>query len=114
MNQEVTNYFQKLPKWQTAVCESLRTMIAETVPIIEERMQYGKPHYLKNGHFACVIHAAKEKVSFMIFNAGELQEIKGFFKSMSTPDRKTAAIIEGQEVDYGLLATLLKQASESL
>jgi hypothetical protein len=114
MNQEVTNYIQKLPKWQTTVCESLRTLISKTVPTIEERMQYGKPHYLKNGHYACVIHAAKEKVSFMIFNAGELQEIKGLFKSMSTPDRKTAAIIEGQEVDFGLLANLLKQASESL
>ncbi len=114
MNQEVTQYIQKLQNWQVEVCEALRKIVYETIPDIEERLQYGKPHYLKDGHYACVIHAAKNKVSFMIFNAGELKEIKGFFKSMSSPDRKAATINEGQEVDYQLLSNLLKQASGSL
>ena len=114
MNQEVTQYIQKLQKWQVEICESLRKMIYETIPDIEERLQYGKPHYLKDGHYACVIHAAKDKVSFMIFNAGELQEIKGFFKSMSSPDRKAVTLKEGQEVDPQLLSNLLKQAAGSL
>jgi hypothetical protein len=114
MNQEVTQYIQKLQKWQVEICESLRKMIYETIPDIEERLQYGKPHYLKDGHYACVIHAAKDKVSFMIFNAGELQEIKGFFKSMSSPDRKAVTLKEGQEVDYQLLSNLLKQTAGSL
>ena len=114
MNQEVTQYIQKLQNWQVEVCESLRKMVYETIPDIEERLQYGKPHYLKDGHYACVIHAAKDKVSFMIFNAGELKEIKGFFKSMSSPDRKAVTLKEGQEVDYKLLSGLLKQAAGSL
>lgn len=114
MNEEVTQYIQKLPAWQVEVCEALRKLVHETIPTVEERMQYGKPHYLKNGHYAAVIHAAKGKVSFMLFNAGELAEIKGFFKSMSSPDRKTATISEGQTVDYGQLAQLLKQASDTL
>jgi hypothetical protein len=114
MNQEVTQYIEKLQKWQVEVCESLRKMIYETIPDIEERLQYGKPHYLNGGHYACVIHAAKDKVSFMIFNAGELKEIKGFFKSMSSPDRKAVTLKEGQEVDYKLLSDLLKQAAGSL
>jgi hypothetical protein len=114
MNQEVTRYIEKLQKWQVEICEALRKMIYETIPDVEERLQYGKPHYLRDGHYACVIHAAKDKISFMIFNAGELQEIKGFFKSMSSPDRKAATLKEGQEVDYKLLANLLKQAAGSL
>ena len=114
MNHEVTEYIQKLPTWQVEVCEALRKMIYETIPTVEERIQYGKPHYLKNGHYAAVVHAAKGKVSFMIFNAQELAEIKGVFKSMSSPDRKTATIAEGQTVDYKLLANLLQQASETL
>lgn len=114
MNQEVTQYIQKLQPWQVETCESLRKMISKTIPAVEERLQYGKPHYLKNGHYACVIHAAKDKVSFMVFNAGGLEEIKGFFKSASSPERKTAAITEGQKVDYALLAGLLKKASQSL
>lgn len=114
MNQDVTNYIQKLPKWQIDVCESLRKIIYETIPDVEERIQYGKPHYLKNGHYACVVMGAKEKVSFMIFNALELEEIKGFFKSASSPERKTATITENQDVDYGQLSNLLKQASATL
>lgn len=114
MNQEVTQYIQKLQQWQVEVCESLRQLVFKTIPAVEERLQYGKPHYLKDGHYACVIHAAKDKVSFMMFNAGGLEEIKGFFKSMSDSNRKTATITEGQEVDYTLLAKLLKKASASL
>lgn len=114
MNQEVTAYVEKLPDWQIKTCDTLRKMIYKAIPNVEERMQYGKPHYLKNGHYAAVVHAAKDKISFMIFNAGELEEIKGFFKSMSSPDRKTASILKDQEVDYKQLADLLKQSSKSL
>jgi hypothetical protein len=114
MNEEVTKYIKKLQPWQIDVCETLRKMVYQQIPDVEERLQYGKPHYLKNGHYAAVIHAAKDKVSFMLFNATELEEIKGFFKSMSAPDRKTATITEGQKVDYKQLAGLLKQASRSL
>lgn len=114
MNKEVTGYIQKLPKWQVDVCESLRKLIYKTIPDVEERLQYGKPHYLKNGHYACVVHAAKDKVSFMLFNAGKLEEIKGFFKSSTDPNRKIATITESQKVDYTQLSGLLKKASASL
>ncbi|MBO9152103.1 DUF1801 domain-containing protein [Chitinophaga sp. GCM10012297] len=114
-NEEVTQYIQKLQPWQTEACEKLRAMVLKTIPAVEERLQYGKPHYLKNGHYAAVIHAAKDKLSFMIFNATELPEIKGYFKSMSGgPDRKTATITEGQQVDYKQLGDWLKKASAGL
>ncbi len=114
MNQEVTAYIQKLPKWQADAAETLRKTVHKTIPGVEERLQYGKPHYLKNGHYAAVISAAKDKLSFMIFNATELPEIKGYFKSMSGPERKTATILEGQKIDYKQLADLLKTASDGL
>ena len=114
MSQEVTDYIKKLQPWQVKVCETLRKTVKSVIPDAEERLQYGKPHYLKNGHYAAVIHAAKDKVSFMLFNATELAEIKGYFKAMSAPDRKTATITEGQEVDYKQLGDFLKKTSKSL
>ena len=114
MNEEVTQYIQKLPDWQITISEKLRKMIFETIPGVQERIQYGKPHYLKDGHYAAVISVAKDKVSFMVFNAAELEDIKGFFTSTTSPDRKTAAIKKGMEVDYDLLLTKLKQASDGL
>lgn len=114
MNEEVSQYIDKLQPWQIEVCGELRKMIINTIPEVQERLQYAKPHYLKNGHYACVIHGAKDKISFMIFNAESLDEIKGFFKSTTSPDRKTATITEGQKVDYEVLATLLSKASATL
>lgn len=114
MNQDVTNYIQKLPTWQADVCEALRKMILETIPDAVERLQYGKPHYLKNGHYACVVTASKDKVSFMLFNALEITEIKGYLKAASSPERKIATITEETNVDYNQLSALLKQTSASL
>lgn len=114
MNLEVTQYIEKLQPWQVTIAGELRKLILKAIPDAEERLQYGKPHYLKNGHYAAVIHAAKDKVSFMIFNATELAEIKGFFQSTTAPDRKTATIKEGQAVDYKQLGEFLKKASKSL
>ena len=114
MNQDVTNYIEKLPAWQTEVCEKLRSTILEVIPEVEERLQYGKPHYLKNGHYAAVMHAAKDKISFMLFNALDIPEIPGVMKAMSSPERKTFTILEGQDPDYGLIAEMLERASASL
>lgn len=116
-NKEVAEYIQKVEQksgqWAAEVCESLRKMVHETIPDVEERLQYGKPHYLKNGHYAAVIHAGKDKVSFMIFSAAEI-EAKGVLRAMGNGERKVADIREGQPVDYGQLTGLLKEASGSL
>lgn len=45
MNEEVTEYIQKRPEWQQTTCTALRQMIFATLPDVEERLQYGKPHY---------------------------------------------------------------------
>ena len=113
MNEEVTAYIAKIHPWQVPVCEALRAMIRKTIPAVEERLQYGKPHYLKNGHYAAVMHVGKDKVSFMLFNASAVQEIPGI-RSMGNGDRKVFDITENQEVDYEVLAKLLEQASAAL
>jgi hypothetical protein len=114
MNPTVNTYFEKLQPWQTEVCNELRKVAFSVIPDVEERLQYGKPHYLKNGHYAAVIHAAKDKISFMLFNAGALPDVKGFFQSTTSPDRKIATIKESMAVDYQQLKQWLKETSKSL
>ena len=109
MNQEVTDYIQKTQPWQIEVCEALRKTIVDVVPSIEERLQYGKPHYLKDGSYAAVIHVSKDKVSFMLFNATGIAEVKGFLRSMGGGERKVIDIKEGQAVDYKQIADLIRQ-----
>src|SRR3954471_15725308 len=78
MNDDVTQYINKAQPWQVDVCEKLRAMVGQTIPEVEERLQYGKPHYLKNGHYAAVIAVAKDKISFMVFTAADIPAVKGF------------------------------------
>ena len=118
-SKEVKDYIQQLGQrpnqsWQEEVVQSLRQIIFEVIPIVEERLQYGKPHYLKNGHYAAVISASKDKVSFMLFNATEIAPIKDVLRSMGNGERKTIDIWEGQAVDSKQISEWLKATSTPL
>src|SRR5919108_3447772 len=98
MNEEVTRYIHDRPEpWQTEVCNWLRQVVQQAISDVEERIQYGKPHFLKNGSYAAVITGAKNYVSFTIFNAKELDAPKGLFEA-GKPERKTIKIKQGQAV----------------
>lgn len=112
MNQEVTSYIESLNQpWQVELCHQLRKLVHDTIPSVEERIQYKKPHFLKNGHYAAVISISKDAVAFMIMNAADLEVPKGF---EGPPERKWLKIREGDSPDYGLLASLLDKAASSL
>ncbi len=112
MNQDVTDYIGKLAQpWQADVCNRIRALINEAIPEVQERIQYGKPHFLQNGKYAAVLGPAKGWVSFTIFNAQTLQPPEGLFESSETGDRKTIKIREKDEVDYALLKALMQQAA---
>ncbi|MGW5383521.1 DUF1801 domain-containing protein [Nocardia sp. NPDC003963] len=111
MNDEVTRYIDGLLPWQIDVCRRLRAMIHTTIPTVDEQIQYGKPHFSKNGRHAAVIHVAKSKVSFMVFDAAAIEAVPGVLRSMGNGDRKTADIVEGSDIDFELLATVLARAS---
>lgn len=111
--EEVTSFITVLVQpWQVDICNKLRDMVHQTVPGVEERMQYKKPHFLKNGKYAAVISTAKEAVSFVIFNTSEVEFPEGQFEG--PPERKTIKFKSGQAVDYDLLASLLSKASATL
>ncbi|MFB2600337.1 DUF1801 domain-containing protein [Herbiconiux sp. P17] len=107
MDEQIDQYIERVEPWQTTVCDGLRTMVHEVIPDVEERFQYGKPHFLRNGEYVAVIAVAKEKVNFMVFNAQDVPEIKGVLRSMGKGERKTATLTEGQDVDYPLLSDIL-------
>lgn len=113
MNQEVTDYMAAISDtWKVEVSERLRELVHSTIPDVAERLQYKKPHFLKNGKYAAVISVAKSAVSFTIFNAEGLEWPEKLFEG--PPERKTIKISAGQQVDYAALASLLKQASAGL
>lgn len=89
MNAEVTRYIDELEPWQADVCRQLRAMIHTTIPAVEEQIQYGKPHFSKDGSHAAVIHVANSKVSFMVFNASEIEAVEGVLRSRATVNARS-------------------------
>lgn len=113
MNQEVTDYVEGIQEtWQKELVSALREVVREAMPDATERMQYKKPHFLKNGKYAAVISVSKDAVSFTIFNAAELALPEGVFEG--PPERKTLKLRKGGAFDSGELTSLLAQASSSL
>lgn len=112
MNPEVTAYIEQLDEgWKTEAASSLRELVYRVIPDAQERMQYKKPHFLKNGSYAAVISVAKSAVSFTIFNASGVEWPSSFD---GPPERKTIKLTAAQTVDDSLLEPLLQQASTGL
>ncbi len=114
MGQEVTSYIENLGQaWQSELCRSLHETVHQAIPEVVDRLQYGKPHYLKDGKYACVIGTAKGWVTLTIFNAAGLDAPAELFEP-GPPERKTIKIRPGQAIDHDLLAKLLRQAASAI
>lgn len=113
MNPEITQFIADLKEpWQAERCTALRELTLEAIPDALERMQYKKPHYLKNGKYAAVISTSKDAVSYTIFNAEGIAFPEGAWSG--PPERKTIKIGKTQDVNKEALADLLKQAAAAL
>lgn len=111
-NEEVIAFIDNLgADWQVQLAKQLREMVHRTIPSVEERIQYKKPHFLKNGHYAAVISPSKDAIAFMIMNASGIDFPKGF---EGPPERKWIKIKQGVAPDYETLSALLAKAAESL
>lgn len=112
MNPEVSTFIENLTSsWQVQLCSQLRQVVHETIPGVEEKIQYKKPHFLKNGQFAAVISPSKDAIAFMIMNTAGMTFPKGF---EGPAERKWIKLREGDKPDLAQLSGYLKQASESL
>lgn len=113
MSQEVIAYMEKVKEpWQASLCRQLRQVVLNAIPDVQERIQYNKPHFLKNKKYAAVISTSKDAVSFTIFNATELMLPEGLFDG--PPERKTIKYRNGHQIDESMLIDLVKQAASSL
>ncbi|WP_314591823.1 DUF1801 domain-containing protein [Paenibacillus terrigena] len=113
MNQEITDFIEALKEpWQGELSTNLRQIVHQAIPEVQERMQYKKPHFLKNGKYAAVISTSKDAVSFTIFHATDLELPEGMFDG--PPERKTLKLRKGDTVDSGQLVSWVSQASSAL
>ncbi|WP_127530965.1 DUF1801 domain-containing protein [Paenibacillus kobensis] len=114
MNEDVKLFLESVQvPWQAELCVSLRDAVQQAIPDMQERIQYKKPHFLKNGKYAAVISTSKDAVSFTIFNAAELTLPGNLFDG--PPERKTIKLRSGElPVELEQLSTWVKEAASGL
>lgn len=113
MNQEVIDFIEALKEpWQGELSTNLREVVHQAIPDVQERIQYKKPHFLKNKKYAAAISTSKDAVSFTIFNTAALELPEGMFDG--PPERKTLKLRKGDTFDSAQLVSWVSQASGSL
>ncbi|CAM4268120.1 DUF1801 domain-containing protein [Paenibacillus tarimensis] len=113
MTQDVVNFIDALPEpWQVQLCHQLRDVVHQVIPGVQERIQYKKPHFLKNGKYAAVISVSKDAVSFTLFNAASLELPQGSFEG--PPERKTIKLRQSHTADMEQLSSWLGYTATSL
>ncbi|KQO17160.1 DUF1801 domain-containing protein [Paenibacillus sp. Leaf72] len=111
--EEITAFIEALDvPWQVEISNQLRSLVHGVIPDVQERLQYKKPHFLKNGKYAAVISPSKKAVSFTIFNTASLDLPAELFEGPE--ERKTIKIQEKDTPDYSQLTKYLEQASKEL
>ncbi|MCE5173603.1 DUF1801 domain-containing protein [Paenibacillus profundus] len=112
MNQEVVEFIEALTEsWQRELSLELRKVVHQAIPDVTERIQYKKPHFLKNGKYAAVISTSKDTVSFTIFNAAALVLPESMFSGPA--ERKTLKLKKDQSLDANQLVSWIREASSS-
>jgi len=108
MNQEVNEFIEAIKEpWQVEFVTNLRDTVRKAIPDVHERIQYKKPHFLKNGKYAAVISTSKAAVSF---NTAKLALPEGMFDGPS--ERRTLKLRKGDLIDYEQLVSFVSKASE--
>jgi hypothetical protein len=110
MNTDVTAYIARTKPWQAEVCNALRETVHSGLEV-EEVLQYGKPHFVQEGRNIAVLHVAAAKVSFMVFDAGDVEPVPGLLRSLGSGDRKVVDIREGESADLPFIADLLRRTA---
>lgn len=113
MSSEVIDFIEALQEpWQGELCANLRDVVRQAIPDVHERIQYKKPHFLKNGKYAAAISTSKDAVSFTIFHTAALELPGGMFDG--PPERKTLKLRKGDTFDSEQLVAWVSHASGSL
>ncbi|WP_426241434.1 DUF1801 domain-containing protein [Nocardioides sp. LHG3406-4] len=111
MNNDVSAYIDATLPWQNTVCTALRATVHSTLPEAGETLQYGKPHFTADGRNLAVLHVAATKVSFMVFDAADVEPVPGLLRSLGSGDRKVVDFREGASVDPTFIADLLRRTA---
>lgn len=110
MNAQVTNYINNAPAEQKLIMDSIRRLIHESVPIVEEEFKWSRPVFKSKKDFA-YLKTAKAYVTLGFFNFENLNDKDGKLEGTGK-DMRHIKIKALNEINSLMLKEWFKVAAE--
>lgn len=111
MNEQVTQYITEAPEEQRRIMETIRSIIHEKVPSVEEKFKWSRPVFTsENGDFA-YFKKAKSYASFGIFKFDKVKDHKDLLEGTGK-DMRHIKIIKADDIRPDILEKWLQQITE--
>jgi hypothetical protein len=110
---EIDSYIGSLPKWQQAICETVRDLIHQAEPdIIEEIKFKNRPYFTLEGN-VCALLAAKDHVNVFIYDPIAPDPTGIINQGQGNATARAIQIYEGDTVDDKAFVELIKAVADN-
>lgn len=112
---EVDKYIGKLPVWQQENLNQFRQLIHKIDSSIQEDIKWGVPVFVLSGKTVFAMSAFKEHTKYnFILNGALLAEQELFNNGLESKKSRGVDLHDGELVDKGELAEVIKQALDKV
>jgi hypothetical protein len=107
----VTGYIASLPSPQKEICRSLRKLILEGIPQMNQEFKWHRPAYYCNGKRICLVSSSKDHVTLELFYGAHLRDVEGRIVGLGKNTRHIK-IKSLDEIGTNYYVDLLQQSIE--
>ena len=106
----VDAYIDPLPAWQQEICRSVRDLVHEADPEVEEAIKRTvQPYFVLDGNI-CALLAAKDHVNVFLYDGGIVPDPEGIITAgHENKTARTVAFREGEPINGAALLAMFKQ-----
>lgn len=109
----VDQYINELPEWQQAVCQTIRRLIHEAEPEIEETIKRAiLPYFVLSGN-VCALLATKDHINIFIYDPIAPDPEKVINQGQGNMTARAIQLYQGQTLNQHAFRNLIKAVAEN-
>lgn len=109
----VDQYINELPEWQQAVCQTIRRLIHEAEPEIEETIKRAILPYFVLSWNVCALLATKDHINIFIYDPIAPDPEKVINQGQGNMTARAIQLYQGQTLNQHAFRNLIKAVAEN-
>ena len=103
----VDTYVERLPEWQQAICQEVRSLAHAADPEVEETIKRGvQPYFVLEGNI-CALLATRDHVNVFLYDGAIVPDPEGIITAgHDNSTARTVAVREGEALNAPALAAM--------